>query len=105
MAKQYELMVLLRPDVDVSDEKKSQALIASIMREQAASVTSIENLGKKALAYPVKAQKEGNYLLVRLEGNAVNIGQAQKNADLKPEILRFMILAMNEKRAQKAVKK
>ena len=57
MARTYELMLVLRSDVDVS-EKNVTDVVTKMIGDKA-KIVSVSVVGKKTFAYPIKKQKEG----------------------------------------------
>ena len=64
MIRTYELMLVVRPDFPVDDTKKRDDLIAKIMKD--AQIKDVTVLGKKHLAYPIRKQTEGIFILIHL---------------------------------------
>ncbi|HLD24314.1 MAG TPA: 30S ribosomal protein S6 [Patescibacteria group bacterium] len=85
----YELMVLVAPSLDLTDEKAQKALVEKLIGDKA-SVKDVSSLGKKKLAYPINKQTEATYLVVTLEGN-VKSGELDTKAKLMDDVLRLLL--------------
>lgn len=93
MKRTYELMVVVSPEADLKDEKKQKSLVEQLLKEQKDyTITSIELLDKKNLAYPIQKHTEGLYLLVGIESEGMSVGTIQQQAKTMPEILRFLVI-------------
>src|SRR3989338_7470068 len=86
----YELMVVTTA---VSSTDPILAKIEKSVKEAGASGLKLEKLGKKALAYPIAKQTEGEYVLFNFEAPPEAIGVISKMLRLEREaILRYLIL-------------
>lgn len=90
MIRTYELMLVVRPDFPVEDTKKRDDLIQKLMKS--AKIVDVTVLGKKHLAYPIRKQTEGIYILIHLTGDSIKTGDVQKEAKLGTDIIRFLLL-------------
>jgi small subunit ribosomal protein S6 len=90
MTRDYELMLVFRPDMDIT-EKTAPALVEKFAGEEI-KVTSVSVLGKKPLAYPIKKQTEGIYVLAAVNGSIL-VRDIEKRVQLGTEVLRFLLTA------------
>ncbi len=88
MKRSYELMLVFRPDTDVTDKNASDK-IGKLVGEGVA-VDSVSILGKKTLAYPLAKQKEGLYVLAILSGQ-MTVPVLEKRVQLDGSVLRFLV--------------
>ncbi len=87
--RRYELMIVFPASVEVTD-KTATALVEKIVGTEA-KVKSVSLLGKKVLAYPIKKQTEGIYVLATLEGSHVHVNELEKKVQLGAEVLRYLL--------------
>lgn len=88
MQRVYELMLVLRPDFDL-EEKAVRDLIEKFIGDR--KMIDLTITGKKRLAYPIKKQTEGVYVVATFTGSAVNIGAFEKQIKLGTDVLRFLL--------------
>ena len=88
----YELMVVFRSELDVTDKFATDAVTKLVAQE--AKVAEISLLGKKLLAYPIKKQNEGIYVLAKLTG-AIHVHEIEKKVQLGTDVLRFLLTSVN----------
>lgn len=93
MNRSYELMVVLDPKADVTE--KTAAEVVAKMIGDAVSVTSVSLLGKKLLAYPLKKNNEGIYILAKLKGAPLHVGEIEKKIRMGTDVLRFLLTSVN----------
>lgn len=89
MIRTYELMLVVRPDFPVDDTKIRDSLIEKLVK--GAKIKDVTVLGKKRLAYPIRKQEEGIYLLIHVEGDSLKTGSVQKEAKLGTDVIRFLL--------------
>ncbi len=88
MTRSYELMLAVRPDIEVTD-KSAGELVKKLIGD-AAKVVEVSLLGKKTLAYPIQKQKEATYIVATLSGLLI-INDVEKRIQLGAEVLRFLL--------------
>ncbi len=88
MTREYELMLVLRPDFGV-EEKTVRDLVTKLIGDR--KIKELTVMGKKRLAYPIKKQTEGVYAVATLTGAPMNIGAFEKQTKLGIDVLRFLI--------------
>jgi len=91
MMRTYELMVVAKPDFPVDDEARRKSLVQDLVGE-GVSVDTISVVGKKRLAYEIKKQTEGVYLLATLTGQSIKNAEIQKRANVNASVLRFLLI-------------
>jgi len=89
MIQDYEFMLVLRPDVEVTD-KNAPDFVAKFAGENV-KVKEVSFLGKKELAYPIKNQKEGIYIVSKISGSII-VRDIEKRVQLGTEVLRFLLI-------------
>jgi ribosomal protein S6 len=98
--KAYELMVILRADFPVTDEKDVRAFIAKLTG--GATIDTINIIGKKFLAYPIKKmgvpgkQQEGIYILATLKSDNIQVGKIEKEVSMGNDVLRYLLTVLKE---------
>jgi small subunit ribosomal protein S6 len=93
MKRSYELMLVLRPEMDVTEQSATQ-LVEKLVGSEA-TVAGISLLGKKMLAYPINKQMEGIYVLAKLEGAHTRVGEIEKKVQLGTDVLRYLLTVVN----------
>ena len=87
----YESVVIINPNVEET------ALKALIERFQTlintdGKVEQVNELGKKKLAYEVKKNKEGYYVVYDFEANPSLIAELERNYRITDEIIKFIVV-------------
>jgi small subunit ribosomal protein S6 len=87
----YEIVAVLRPDLDEEALGAALARISQRITEQGGSVTSLERWGKRKLAYPVKKHRDGYYALLVFTLEATRIASLRQVLGLNEDLLRFTL--------------
>ena len=105
MARIYEVMFILRPDMP---EEETEKLISHLE----GSVTSlggtvkIERMGRRRLAYTVRKFQEGNYVLLTVEGSGQMVHELERRLRVTEPVIKFLTVRVDEeqKRLEKVRK-
>ena len=91
----YESVVIINPNLE---EESIKALINkfSDLINTDGKVNSVEELGKKKLAYEIKKQKEGYYILIKFEAKPELISELERNYRIADEVMKFIVIKEEE---------
>lgn len=93
----YELLYIIRPDLDEDGKKALTERFENILRDNGAEVTESKDWAKRRFAYEIKGYREGTYRLVNLETNtAAAINEFERLARINDDILRHMIVRLED---------
>lgn len=87
----YELMVVAKSDFPVDDEARRQTLVQAMVGD-GVSISSIAVVGKKRLAYEIKKETEGVYLLATLTAQGIKSAEIEKRSNMNADVLRFLLM-------------
>lgn len=85
----YELVLVLRPQVKEADKKKLVDTLKSWFG--ALKITKEDDMGTKVLSYPIKKETSGIYLDFVLEGENVP-ADLEKKVNANDNIIRHLLL-------------
>lgn len=94
----YELMFIVRPDVDEETVKATRERVQAIVAEQGGELTSTDELGKRRLAYMIDKYREGLYSLYTFQGTAQVVNELDRVININDNILRHLIVNINDKK-------
>ena len=85
----YESIIIINPNVD---EEGMKALISrfSDLINNDGKVEKVDELGKRKLAYEVKKNEEGFYVVFYFEANTNLIAELERNYRITDEVIKFM---------------
>ena len=88
----YELTLILDPDLSSEDQKKLIEKIKKIIGDTKGKVEKTNDWGKKELAYPIKKKTTGDYFLWEIKADSQQIDKIDKKLKIEEEVLRYLIL-------------
>jgi small subunit ribosomal protein S6 len=95
----YEVLYIVRPDLD-DDKVQDVVKRVNTLIERAGGAAERTNLwGKRKLAYEVKHQKEGSYILQDFRIPRERIPELEAALKITEEVLRHLIVRKPEKAA------
>ena len=94
----YELMFIVDPDAGDEDVVKLSEGVQKIITGQGGSITKTEMMGKRKLAYEIKHKRDGNYVLLEVEGSGAEIAEVERRMRVNDQILRYMTVRVDEMR-------
>lgn len=97
MARDYEMMVVLHPDVsgDAVDERMGQ--LRSLLTEHGNTVEEIIDWGRRRLAYPIRQSFEGHYLIAHYAAEPeADSKELERALQIDDGVLRHLIVKREE---------
>jgi small subunit ribosomal protein S6 len=91
----YELVFLVHPDLDETAFKDMVQKVSGWITEAGGLITKTDIWGKRRLAYPIRKQKEGQYVLLQIQIPPQFGATLERNLRFQEQILRFMITAVD----------
>ena len=91
----YESVVIINPNLE---EEAIKALIEKISNliNTDGKVSSVEEVGKKKLAYEIKKNKEGFYVVFKFEANPELITELERVYRITDEVIKFIVVKEEE---------
>lgn len=94
--KEYELTVLLHPDLEVDLEAPLEK-IRGIIKSNGGEITKEDNWGKKRLAYRIKKEDFAVYVYFDVKLPAEAPQKISSVFNITDEILRYLLVTVDEK--------
>ncbi len=94
--KDYELTVLIHPDLEVDIEAPLNK-VRDIIKTAGGTITSEDNWGKKKLAYTIKKQDFGVYVYMEVKLPADALLKISNTFNITEEVLRYLLVTVDEK--------
>jgi small subunit ribosomal protein S6 len=91
----YELMLVINPTL--TEERLGAALtgISQFLLGLNATISETKQLGKRRLAYPIKHQGEGYYVLMHFQAKPEAGPQLETRLNILEEILRYLLVVVD----------
>ncbi len=94
--RQYELMLVLKPQLDEEAIDAVLARVEEILTKQDGQVTNINKWGKRRLAYEISDLTEGFYVVVNFTSTPAAAAELERVLKIADEPLRFLLIRENE---------
>jgi len=87
----YESVVIINPNLE---DEAVKALIKKFSKliDSDGKVDSVEELGKKKLAYEINKNKEGYYVVFKFEANPGLIAELERQYRIADEVIKFIVI-------------
>ena len=85
----YESVIIINPEVDEAGLKALEEKFTGLINENG-KVENVVDMGKRKLAYEVKKNKEGTYVLFNFEANPDSIVELERNYRITDEVIKFI---------------
>jgi small subunit ribosomal protein S6 len=92
--RQYETLFIVNPDSSEEDLKAVATKIKGVISGMNGIVTSYDEQGKKKLAYSVKKQNKGYYVLMDYVGSADIVSEIERNMRLDDRVLKYLTVKL-----------
>jgi len=86
----YELTLVIDPDLSSADQKKLVEKAKKIVEELKGKISKVTEWGKKELAYPIKKKTMGYYFLCFLNLPEDGVEKLDKKLKVEEGIIRFL---------------
>ncbi len=87
----HKSVIIINPSVE---EEGMKTLIQKFtdLIDKDGKVEKVEELGKKRLAYEVKKNKEGYYVVFYFDANPQAIAELERNYRITDEVIKFIVV-------------
>ncbi len=94
----YEMMLITRPDVPEEEIDKLTAQMDGVVSGAGGKTEKIDKMGRRRLAYRVKKQREGYYVLFTFEGNGDTVREFERRLKVTDSVIKFLTVRIDERR-------
>jgi small subunit ribosomal protein S6 len=92
----YETVLIARNDVTQQQVEQIAADIQTELEADGGAVKKNEYWGLRSLAYRIKKNRKGHYVLLGLDAKSAFISEMERRLGLNEDILRFMTIRVEE---------
>ncbi|HZW45263.1 MAG TPA: 30S ribosomal protein S6 [Dermatophilaceae bacterium] len=90
--RQYELMIILDPDLEERTIQPSLDKFLSVITKDGGTLDNVDLWGKRRLAYEIKKKNEGVYAVVTFSAESATAKELDRQLGLNESILRTKLL-------------
>jgi len=92
----YEVMFIVRPDVQDEELDKLIAGFEQTVTTGGGAIRSLEKLGRRKLAYLVRKFSEGNYVLLTIDADGKLVAELERRLRVSEPVIKFITVRLDE---------
>jgi small subunit ribosomal protein S6 len=96
MNRTYEIMFIVRPDVEEADLDKLIEGFSGNVTAGGGEVKSVEKMGRRRLAYTVRKFNDGFYVLLNVAAAGSLITEIERRLRVSEQVIKFITVRMDE---------
>jgi len=96
MNRTYEIMFIVRPDVEEAELDKLVETFSGYVTTGGGVVKTTEKMGRRRLAYTVQKFNDGFYVLLVVEAPASLISEIERRLRVSEPVIKFITVRMDE---------
>lgn len=92
----YEVMFIVRPDMVDEDLDRLISTLEGNITTAGGTVSNIERMGKRRMAYTVRKFNDGIYVLFTVEGEGKLIAEVERRLRVAEPVIKFITVRIDE---------
>ncbi|MCQ2795837.1 MAG: 30S ribosomal protein S6 [Bacilli bacterium] len=89
--KKYEIMYILRADLEDASRKKEVEKLHNILTKNGVKITKVDEWGVRDFAYIIKDQKKGYYVVLTVLAEADQLNEFSRLIRINENVIRHLI--------------
>lgn len=91
----YELVCIIHPELDDNAFKGIIEKVSGWVTEAGGNVDKVDTWGRRRMAYTIRKQREGQYVLFNLSMPPSAAAGLERNISFQESVLRSMLIVVN----------
>ncbi len=91
----YELLFIIHPDVEEDDFTAIVERVSKLITRNDGQVKQVDPWGMRRLAYPIQYQREGQYVLMKMDMQPQGVAELENDIHLVEPIMRHIIVRLD----------
>ncbi len=92
----YESVLIARQDLGASQVNALVENLSTVLKNEGGEVIKVDNWGLKNLAYRIKKNRKGHYVLLNIAAPAKAIFEYERLMRLNEDVIRYMTIKVDE---------
>jgi small subunit ribosomal protein S6 len=92
----YEIMFIAHPDLDDASLNTLLEKAKGWVTSTGGQVTQVDLWGRRRLAYPIRKQSEGQYILMQTQMPPAGTSEVERNMRLTEQVMRFQVVRTDD---------
>lgn len=94
--KKYEIMYIIRPNMEEEAQKALVERFAGVLTENGAEIINTKDWGKRRLAYEINDLRDGFYMILNVNSNSEAVKEFDRLAKISEDIIRHIVVKDEE---------
>lgn len=90
--KNYETLIIFNSSLEEEAIKAGIEKVTTLIANHEGKVDSVEEWGKRKLAYSINKQSEGYYVLVNFSSNPEFIDELERTYNITDDVVKYIVL-------------
>ena len=91
----YESTFIIRHDMSTQQVELLTENFTAIIKDNGGEVTKIEHWGLRTLAYRIKKNRKGHYVLLNIDAPGTAIFELERQTKINEDVLRYITLRVD----------
>ena len=89
-------MLIARQDLGASQVNNIVSDLSEVIKKEGGEVVRVDNWGLKTLAYRIKKNRKGHYVIMNISAPAAAIAEYERIMRFNEDIIRYMTIRVDE---------
>ncbi len=95
----YELMYIVRPELDDQAVQQEIEKVGQLIQTNGGQVKKVTPWGKRRLAYTVKDQREGHYVVEEFDLDQAKVQEVERVLKISDNVFRHLLVRQDERKS------
>lgn len=92
----YEAMYIIHPAIEEEARKELVERFSSLITANGGTIDSVDEWGKRRLAYPINDLSEGSYVLMKFQANPELPHELERNFLIQESVIRYLVVRQGD---------
>ena len=92
----YESVLIARQDISATQVDALADQFSELIKENGGEVTKKEHWGLKTLAYRIKKNRKGHYVLFNIDAPSAAVLEMERNMRISEDVIRYLTVRVDE---------
>jgi small subunit ribosomal protein S6 len=93
--RQYELMIILDPDLEERTISPSLDKFLGVVSKDGGTIDNVDIWGRRRLAYDIKKKSEGIYAVIKMTAESATAKELDRQLGLNESVMRTKLLRLD----------
>ncbi len=89
--REYEIVYIAHPDLEENALNEVTEKVKGWVTDAGGSITKADFWGRRRLAYAIRKQKEGQYILLKVKLLPTSVASIERNLRFLEPVMRFLV--------------